>query len=336
MAVAGADRLRRLVVAPSWLALAAVALLAAVATVPLRLQFLPLVASAVVLGIPHGALDHVAVARASGRPVDRRSLAVVGALYAGLGGATLAAWLVAPVAAFAVFILVTWLHWGQGDRYSLVAFTGGSHLVSRGQHALAVAARGALPMLVPLAVAPDQYRLVARACVSLFDPGAAAALDPAFAPSARAAAGALVAGLVVAHLAVGRRRSPAPHRDWRRDAGETLLLAAYFVVVPPILAVGWYFAVWHAARHVARLVALDPGGDLRRFAVDAAPLSAVALALLAGVAVAVPHPPGDLAALAGAYLVLLSALTVPHTVVVALMDRAEGVSMGAGSVVGRR
>jgi Brp/Blh family beta-carotene 15,15'-monooxygenase len=328
MAVADADHLHRLAVTPSWVALAAVAVVASLTAVPLRVQFLPLVASALLLGVPHGALDHVAVARARGHRADCRSLARVALLYTALGGATLAAWTVAPAIAFVGFLLVTWLHWGQGDRYSLVAFTGSSHLASSRQHALAVATRGGLPMLVPLAAAPDQYRLVARACVSVFDPAAITALDPAFTPAGRALAGLLAAALVLAHLALGRHRSRPPHRDWRRDAAETLLLATYFAIVPPILAVGWYFTVWHAGRHVARLVALHPRDrGLPTFAVEATPLTAGALAILAIVAIAAPHPPGDLPALAGTYLVVLSALTVPHIVVVALMDRAEGVSM---------
>ena len=69
---------------------------------------------------------------------------------------------------------------------------------------------------------------------------------------------------------------------------------AFFAVVPPVLAVRLYVALWHAPRHIARLVLLDPAPALSRFARDAAPLTGLALAVLAGLYdVVVPAGEGE-------------------------------------------
>jgi len=105
---------------------------------------------------------------------------------------------------------------------------------------------------------------------------------------------------------------------------------------PPILAVGAYFSAWHALRHVARLLAVDDdavaaldrgstAGALRSFAVDAAPLTAVSLVIVAALAVVVPATPTGLPGLVGLYLVAIAVLTLPHFAIVTAMDREQGV-----------
>lgn len=231
-----------------------------------------------VLGLPHGAVDHLAVVRVGSTRPDR-PLAAVAALYLLAGGAYLGVWLVAPAFSFALFVALTWVHWGQGDCYVLVALPGRTHLGSPFQRALCVLVRGGLPMVVPLLAFPGTYREVARAVIGLFDPGATAVLEPLFALPARLALGALLAALSLVALVPGYRRaigsrqvgedrragsdgratSGERRRAWRLDAGETLFLWAYFLAVPPILAVGLYFCLWHSLRYVVRVIALGDG-----------------------------------------------------------------------------
>jgi Brp/Blh family beta-carotene 15,15'-monooxygenase len=139
-----------------------------------------------------------------------------------------------------------------------------------------------------------------------------------------------VAALTLLSLAVGYRRDGAC-RAWLVDAGESALLWGYFLVVPPLVSVGVYFALWHSLRHVGRLAAVDPEGAaslsagrpaaaLSRFGREAAPTTALSLLFIA--AAAVVSPTGG-AALAGVYLVVIAVLTLPHTVVVTGMDLAE-------------
>jgi Brp/Blh family beta-carotene 15,15'-monooxygenase len=97
-----------------------------------------------------------------------------------------------------------------------------------------------------------------------------------------------------------------------------------------------YFALWHGLRHVGRLVLVDDraaaalgrddlSGALGRFARDAAPLTLGGFLVVAAVGLSVPAgvaAPGDLLAVS---LVAIAAMTLPHVVVVAWLDRKQGV-----------
>jgi Brp/Blh family beta-carotene 15,15'-monooxygenase len=326
----------RAAILPAWspVAVVAVAFLAG-AELPPPLRYAPLAAS-VVFGLPHGAVDPFVLPRARDASVGTRSLAFVGALYLLFGCAYAAVWFVAPVAAAVAFVLLTWFHWGQGDLHALVSLVGVDHLRTRPQRVLAVFVRGGFPMLVPLVAFPARYRSVLDGFVALF--GSSFALAWPFAPTVRVALGGGFAALTALALAVGYSRA-TDHRRWGIDAAETGLLWAFFATVPPVVAVGVYFCCWHSVRHVLRAVALDDvAADrlrqgrsleaLARFAREATPLTLAALAVLCGFAVAVPRPPGDLRGLVALYLVVIAVLTLPHVVVVSLLDAAEGIWAG--------
>ena len=326
---------------PGWVLLGAVtalgigrAVLAPGLSLPRSYQFLPLVASALVLGLPHGAVDHLTPARARSGRASLRDMGLVALLYAVLGGLYAAVWFVAPTGAFAFFILLTWLHWGQGEVHALGAIAAVDHLETPLQRGLTALARGSLPMLVPLVAFPGEYRFVAETLVGLFG-GSLGPLTAVFTQTGRLAVATLIGGLLVATLALGYARADSV-RGWAIDAGEVGLLVTFFGVVDPILAVGLYFNCWHALRHVGRLMALDPaatealaagrpGDALAQFSRDAVPLTAVSLLLLGGLAALVPTGPAGLADLVGLYLVLIAALTLPHVVVVSYLDRTQDV-----------
>ena len=304
--------------------------------VPGWVEYLPFAASLVLFGLPHGAVDHLVPSRLAGRDVDVRSVLAVVLLYLALSGLCLALWFTAPAAAFVLFVLVTAFHWGAGDLHALLSFDPvGLDGMGRASRVLLIVLRGGLPMLVPLLFFPEAYRGVAVAAAGLFGADAAV-LSGAFSTAFRLAAGAAlaaVAGLFLLRAAgdlAGQRRALLP------AALESLLLFAFFAVVPPVLAVGLYFTLWHAPRHVARLVMVDPAGAgylragrpghaLARFAGDAAPLTGLALALLVGLFLVVPRATGDPGSLLAVYLVMISALTLPHASLVAYMDARQGV-----------
>lgn len=292
------------------------------------------------VGMAHGAVDHLVPFRAATDVSLRRSIAVVSAVYAVLGGAVVAAFFLAPVAAFVGFILLTWLHWGQGDVAAL-AVAGVDHLPTSAERWLSLVVRGGLPMGVPLLAHPGEYRLVAEWVVGLFVVDAAAAtaaVDPVFVPATRAAVGAFMIAATALSVGLGYRRvrAGASRRDWLRDAGEVAALWAWFLLAAPVFAVGVYFALWHGLRHVGRLVLVDERaagtvgdgdviGALRRFARGAAPLTLGGFLVVAAVGLSVPAgvaAPGDLLAVS---LVAIAAMTLPHVAVVAWLDRKQGV-----------
>ncbi len=332
--------LRSYLLWPSRLIVATLVLLfAAGLTVPPWVEYLPFTLSLVVFGLPHGAVDHLAVPRLVGRRAWPWLVLAVGLLYLVLGGLYLALWFVAPVAAFALFIVLTWFHWGGGDLHALVVFVSdeGQYPASRTRRALTLLVRGGLPMLVPLLAFPETYRAVSRSTVDLFAPVGAGALSWAFEPSFRLFAGVAFTLFAVGVLAsgYGSVKKSGARGAWLVDVAETAILALYFALVPPVLAVGLYFCLWHAPRHVARLVLLDgkSAGALEagrvapalvRFARDAAPLTVATLVLLLGLYLTVPENAAAPSSLLALYLVLVSALTLPHVVVVSFMDFRQG------------
>ena len=302
---------------------------------PTAVEFAPFVLSVLLFGLPHGAVDHLVPLRLADQPLGR-SLALVSAVYAILGGLYLLVWIVSPALALVGFLLLTWFHWGQGDVFALRAFGEAAHLRTRTDRVLALVVRGGLPMLVPLLAQPAAYRRVVGGIVGLFDPAASAALTPLFRLDVRLALGGAFAGLAALTLLWTARHvqaGEATAAGWGWDAVEIGLLWAFFWLVPPVFAVGLYFALWHAVRHIGRLAVVDPAARaaldaerwptaLGRFYRDAAPLTALSLLLFGGLYVAVPTD-GSLEALLAVYLVGIAVLTLPHVAVVTWMDRRQ-------------
>ncbi|WP_233745635.1 Brp/Blh family beta-carotene 15,15'-dioxygenase, partial [Halobacterium bonnevillei] len=234
-----------------------------------------------------------------------------------------------------LFVALTWLHWGQGDVYPLAVLLDADYLETRTQRVATGLVRGGLPMLVPLVGHPGTYREVIAAFAAPF--GGTVGAHWLFTRDARLGLGVAFAAFTVGTLAAARLRTRAsPPTAWRVDAAETVGLWAFFLVVPPVFAVGVYFCLWHAVRHVARAIGTHDGsrralatGDrwrpLARFGAEAAPLTLAALALLAGLWAVVPDPPTTLEGGVALYLVLIAVLTLPHVAVVSWMDRAQGV-----------
>jgi len=249
-----------------------------------------LLVAAAVLGLPHGAVDHLAWGWAQGE-VRPRVRVVVG--YALAAAAAVGVALLAPLPALLVLLALAAAHFAEGE-------VGWARLRGARPAWAAGAAAGLAVVALPLVLRPADVRPL----LDGLDPGLAEVLLDS---PVRAGLLALTVVLVVAGLA-------STWRD-RGRAAELVLVVAVAAVLPPLAAFAAWFAGWHAVRHTARLVALDPRGDgsprdgLARFARAAALPSLVALVGTAALALVV--------GVTGGLLVALLALTVPHTAVVA-------------------
>ncbi|QHS17147.1 beta-carotene 15,15'-dioxygenase, Brp/Blh family [haloarchaeon 3A1-DGR] len=376
-----ARTLAYLAVAPGWIAAGVLTIAFFLGmTVPPRYRWIPLASGVLVIGFPHGAVDHLLVARVRTGTVSARDLTRVGIVYAVLGGGYALAWFLVPRVAVVAFLLLTVVHWGTGDLYPLIGIVGVDHLGSSTARIATAAVRGAVPILVPLVAFPDRFLAVVSLLLDPFLETSPAWLDALVGVRARAAIAAAVGVVIVVTLACGARSavaadsasrsdtvttdtttdaappngttatgtdagSPRPSDaivrprtavgGWLLDASETLLLCAFFLAVPPVLAVGTYFCLWHSLRHVGRLLALDErssadlaagriGRPLWRFARDAAPLTAGGLLVVVGLFLAVPRRPGTPVESIAVYLVAIAVLTLPHTAIVAWADRKQG------------
>jgi Brp/Blh family beta-carotene 15,15'-monooxygenase len=319
--------LLRTTVVPSRVVVAVVAVaFTAGLDLPPLLRYGPLLASALVLGIPHGAVDHLVVPRLFGASPSPTWLARVGLLYGVLGVAYLAVWVTVPVLAVWSFIGLTWLHWGQGDLYTAQTVLEFEHTIGRIPALLTILVRGAIPMVVPLLAAPDTYREVLSAVIEVV--GA-----DAITLGRSSAAAAVVLGLLLGGWLSTTVRNRRSRRDWLLDVADVALLCWYFWVVPPVFAIGVYFVAWHSLCHVGRLCAFDPVAGARlesgqsaaaaaRFGRQAFPLTVVTVVLfLAALGGSLERV--DPRSITAVYLVVIAVLTLPHVVVVTLMDVEE-------------
>ena len=327
----------------SWAALAGLTLLfgglrLAGPTPPLEPQAAVYLVGMVALNLPHGGYEHFANLR---RRVARFRYGYVGA-YLLMASAFVGLFLLAPVAGLALAVTVAVLKGGGGDLHVLRATTGTSHLRSRAQRALAVAARGGAVMAVPVVAFPGPFHTFSALMVSMVDPGGLAPAAQHF-DTTRWLVGAGYGAVVLAHLGWGFRRRTGDGA-WLADAAETLLLVGYFAVVPVVVAVGLYFPLWYSLRQVAREFAVEPpafeGRDLLG-GTDAAPgtvalrawgvLVAGALATAAvagGFWLAVPNPlpsPSLRFGLVAFWSVFISVIALPHVVVGSVLDRGRGI-----------
>jgi beta-carotene 15,15'-dioxygenase len=301
-------------------------------------MFLPLLLSVLLFGLPHGALDHQ-VPGLLGWRWARHPAAVAGylLLYAGLAGALLLGWLWAPLLAFWGFLVASLLHWGQGDLHTLEAVLG-RRRPHRWSAAVAILARGSLPILLPLLAFPGWFLRLAQGAARAF--GVAAWSGPLLGP-------ALTLGLTLGLVAVlllytHDTLRASPHS--LRELGEATLLLVVFLQVPPPLAIGLYFSLWHAWRHLGRLLALRQvqqelrqhqqvlGQDgqapaalgrpaLQGLALQLLPITLLAFTLLGGIYLWAAPRVHDTETLVALYLAVIAALTGPHALLVALMDR---------------
>ena len=287
----------------------------------------PLLLGTVFLALPHGALDHLVPVR-SGFLWARRPwlFAFYLAGYLSLAALYFGLWLLAPQVAFVGFLLLTVLHWGQGDRRFL-ELSLGRRRPTRWGALTTLVLRGLLPIALPLLAFPETAAsLYHHAALGLgLSVNTVNLKSPWF-------VGLLLTFvvLVFALYLINAVRAAPNSAVLAVDLTEIFLLTALFTLVPAYVAVGVYFAFWHSLRHLGRLLLLsEQGGEgrpptlmaaVRRLSVDLLPLTLLALALLAGVYLANAARVTTLEGFVALYLILISALTVPHAVVVALMD----------------
>jgi Brp/Blh family beta-carotene 15,15'-monooxygenase len=283
----------------------------------------------IALGSPHGALDHLVQlhGRSSRDGQPDPGVAYDGTVASALRGlsprfvtgyvalalASLGAYLLLPRTGFALFLVLSVAHFAAGE--AGVAIERGLARGWRDPLAWVASLGGAVVVVLPLA---SREAGVALAAV---DPRLAPVLSPL----------PLLADLVtvVAVLAVIGCIGAAARGDDRAStvALELGALTALAALAHPLIAFAAFFAFWHALRHQARLADVLRGpvglplprhvGRPLREVVDSARAGVPATlgVLLGAGALALTG-----ATLLGGLLAVIWALTVPHSVAVAVLE----------------
>ena len=274
--------------------------------------------SVAVFGLAHGACDLWLPGWVRGRPMERGFVCGFCLVYLALAGVVLLFWGGRADMATVGFLLLTAWHWGSADAV----------LAGRETRHPAVLAwgRGMMVLAAPAAFHP----VAAGRVLGALDPGFFARLAP---EQLQISAVALsVAALLIQIIALPVHRRDASARGYHL---ETLFLLVLFAAFDPLISTAMYFVWFHAWRHILRLCRWQSPGEqsaavcLLRFHAAALPCSAGALVMLWWVA---HRWPGDLL---HAYLVLLSAVTLPHALLVHWLDRVESAATDAGTMTRR-
>jgi beta-carotene 15,15'-dioxygenase len=282
------------------------------------------------LGLPHGALDPFIPSKL-GFAWAKKPLGVGLFIlaYAAIAGLYFVLWLISPLLAFVGFLVATILHWGQGDVRFLEIFLGRTR-VNRWGTLVAVLLRGSLPIVLPVLAFPQTAESLYQNAVK----GLGLSLTP-LDLSAPAVVGGLVAYMLVllAAYLVNAVQTAASREALGVDLLELALLAVLFLTVPAYMSVGIYFIAWHSLRHLARLIILHPDhasllkrgqwkAPVARMTLELIPITVCAIAMLLGLYFWKAQYTTSLETFVALYLVMISALTKPHLVLVALMDYA--------------
>ena len=266
---------------------------------------------ALAIGIPHGAVDHLVTLPKSAP----WKMAIFVVIYVAIALAAIWAILQWNVWGFIAVVIMSATHFGIGDSAFISELNHLKGNTSSKSPVWAYApAAGLLPVVIPLVNSRSTEALTkVNAELINWHHGYTSEIQIAVAAIATLSAMALIS------------------RKRYRDLLDLALLAALASVAPPLVAFAVYFGCWHAMRHTARLTSLLPrsldaferNNSRRGFALAVIP----GLPALAGTLIFV-------ALLAGfshtnvsdtflwLTLVTIWALTVPHMIVTAKLDRA--------------
>lgn len=271
---------------------------------------------ALVVGIPHGAMDHAVT-------VPKMASLKMALFMAGyLAVTALAIWflLVQNVLGFQLVVLMSALHFGFGDAAFL------SEVDSRGAKkgfpkVIYAFAAGFTPVGIPLVSSQSQQALLL--------------VNPNLVGWATDLAPSLFIAFVILNLSA---TTFLLFRGAKSQALDLLLLLMLALLAPPLVAFAFYFGFWHALRHTGRLslelkssvAAHATGQPVRAFRSAVIPgLPALAIVILGAGALVASNGLNFGADFLWYLLVVIWALTVPHMALTARLDiRALGFSVG--------
>ena len=266
---------------------------------------------ALAVGIPHGALDHLVTLPRSA-PIR---MAIFIFIYVAIALLAIYAILKWNVWGFIFVVIMSATHFGIGDSAflneldSLKSATG-----SRIPAWLYAPAAGLLPVAIPLVNSRSSEALT-KVNDSLVDWHQGYTTEII-----------LVVAAITTLCLLGLLQ-----RKRYRDALDIALLAALASVAPPLVAFAVYFGCWHALRHTARLTSLLPNSESaylrgrpgQAFVAAAIPGLPALFGTIIFIAVLAGFSQQDLSdKFLWLTLVTIWALTVPHMLVTAKLDRA--------------
>ena len=264
---------------------------------------------ALIIGIPHGALDHL-VTLPKDKPAKMALFVIIYVLIAVAAVWAILRW---NVLGFQLVVIMSAAHFGIGD----AAFIAESERLNNGvsksltDRLIYALPAGLLPVFVPL--------------TSDLTNSALAEVNPQLINWAGSNSNLI--HLLVLLIAASSLFILVLKRD-DKSAMDLALLAALSILTPPLVAFAIYFGLWHALRHTARLtlnlskseIAYQNNEPKRAFINAVLPgIPALIGTFIVAAVLAATNP--DNSRLLWPILVVIWALTVPHMMVTAKLDK---------------
>lgn len=264
---------------------------------------------ALIIGIPHGALDHL-VTLPKDKPAKMALFVIIYVLIAVAAVWAILQW---NVLGFQLVVIMSAAHFGIGD----AAFIAESERLNNGvsksltDRLIYALPAGLLPVFVPL--------------TSDLTNSALSEVNPQLINWAGSNSNLI--HLLVLLIAASSLFILILKRD-DKSAMDLALLAALSILTPPLVAFAIYFGLWHALRHTARLtlnlskseIAYQNNEPKRAFINAVIPgIPALIGTFIVAAVLAATNP--DNSRLLWSILVVIWALTVPHMMVTAKLDK---------------
>jgi Brp/Blh family beta-carotene 15,15'-monooxygenase len=266
---------------------------------------------ALALGIPHGAVDHLITIPRNSK--TRFILFIAG--YVAIAILAVIAILQWNVVGFEVVVWMSALHFGFGDA-SFIAESDrleGKATMPKFLEVFYALSAGSLPVIIPL-VQKKSSSALGKVNSSLVN----------WAGNYTSTLKYLVLGITLLALLM-----LTSHKRYR-EVIDLIALAALALIAPPLVTFAFYFGCWHAIRHTARLTLLlpksiqatDSGNGIKSFIQAIIPgIPALVGTVLVGISLAIFNKSGFSSSLLWSLLVVVWALTVPHMMATANLDK---------------
>ena len=264
---------------------------------------------ALAIGIPHGALDHL-VTLPKAQPIK---MAIFIAIYVAVAIIAVIAILKFNVIGFILVLFMSAVHFGIGDAAFISEIDRRSNSTTKLNRWFYIPAAGFTPVFIPL--------------VNSASTRALESVNPALIDWHQGWDLVIINGVTafttvsIVVMIIGKRF---------REGIDLALLLLLALVAPPLIAFAIYFGCWHAMRHTARLTLslpksiehLNQGLDRKAFmsaVIPGLPALVGTFVVAAVMALSRQDFSDEFFWMA---LVVVWALTVPHMVVTAKLDRA--------------
>lgn len=241
----------------------------------------------------HGGLDHITAFRHFDMKDNRKKWFQFLAGYMGIIAVYGIIWLISPLAGLALFIIMSCYHFGQLDMHEIAKAPWNKAVyLSRGVYLLGlmmVAQYDAVAQILQPVTQTDGYESFVRQWFFY-----------------------LIGTLILQHivlLIIGTTSST------KTTVLDTFFTGLMFILLPPLLSFGLYFALWHSWDHLHLLNRYLRLPDWKSLILNALPFTAMALLGIAGIILlfrqSLSEPGTVIYALIG-----ISLLTMPHMLLV--------------------